>query len=207
VALADVLSWDQALASDSTGGLKYTYWREQLLADHGMNTVAEMAGGIDDWYGAVRGHVQAIDVSPDELESMVSSFAKAMDRLEKNHGSLDATYGDRFRVGRDEVSWPVGGGGRNGTTTLRNVGYTSERDNKTRWGRGGQTATQVVVLSDPPRSWITIPLGQSDRPDSPHYDDQAEKLFSRRTLKPSWWLPEELKDHIESRVELNRKEN
>ena len=89
-------------------------------------------------------------------------------------------------------------------TTLRNVGYGSEREDRTRWGRRGQTSTQVVVMTTPPRSWIYLPLGQSDRPESPHFSDQAEKLFSARKLKPSWWLPEELAGHIESRMELSQ---
>jgi acyl-homoserine lactone acylase PvdQ len=122
-------------------------------------------------------------------------------------GSLDAEYGDRYRVGRegDADSWPLegGGGGQVGLTTLRNISYgRADEADHTRLGRGGQTSTQVVVLSDPPQSWIYIPLGQSDRADSPHYDDQAEKAFSPRQLKPSWWLPEDLAQHVESRTEL-----
>ena len=31
---------------------------------------------------------------------------------------------------------------------------------------------------------------------------QAETVFTDRTLKPSWWTPRELADHIESRMEL-----
>ena len=83
------------------------------------------------------------------------------------------------------------------------MSYGPEDDGAhTRFGRGGQTSTQVVVLSDPPQSWIYIPLGQSDRADSPHFDDQAQKAFGPRQLKPSWWLPEDLAAHIESRTEL-----
>ncbi len=40
--------------------------------------------------------------------------------------------------------------------------------------------------------------GQSDRPDSAHFADQAEKLFSRSRFKPTWFQPDALKGHIES---------
>jgi acyl-homoserine lactone acylase PvdQ len=83
------------------------------------------------------------------------------------------------------------------------MGYSAEREDETRWGQRGQTSTQIIVLSDPPRSWLYLPWGQSDRPESPHYSDQAEKLFSTRQLKPSWWLPEDLAGHIESRTVLD----
>ena len=82
------------------------------------------------------------------------------------------------------------------------MGYTEENADHTRWGGSGQTSTQVVVMSKPPRSWLYIPLGQSDRPESPHFADQAEKAFSPRQLKPSWWLPEDLAGHVESRTVL-----
>jgi hypothetical protein len=96
----------------------------------------------------------------------------------------------------------VGGPGDLGLTTVRNVGFGEEREDHTRWGRSGQTSTQIVVLSRPIRSWTAVPIGQSDRADSSHYRDQAEKLFSRRTLKPTWWTPEELRGHVASRTIL-----
>ena len=83
--------------------------------------------------------------------------------------------GKEFRVGRDNVSWPLEGGGDYGTTTLRNIGYGRERSDHTRWGDRGQTSTEIIVLSKPVRSWTYVPIGQSDRPSSPHYRDQAEK--------------------------------
>ena len=95
------------------------------------------------------------------------------------------------------------GGASLGMRTLRNVGYASENPDKTRWGQSGQTSTQVVVLSKPVKSWTALPIGQSDRPDSPHYRDQAEKLFSEKKLKPTWYAPEELAGHIESRTMLD----
>ena len=203
--MEDILKWDRRLASDSTGALKYAYWRDAIVARMGREPSREIAARIDDFYWVIRGDLpQRIQLADQTLEAFVDSFNAAMAKMEKNHGSLGARYGDRYRVGRGQDSWPLGGGGDNGTTTLRNVGYGSEREDRTRWGRRGQTSTQVVVMTTPPRSWIYLPLGQSDRPESPHFSDQAEKLFSARKLKPSWWLPEELAGHIESRMELSQ---
>jgi hypothetical protein len=117
---------------------------------------------------------------------------------------MGAVYGDVFRVGRDDASWPVGGGGDSklGLTTLRNVGFSEAREDGTRWGIRGQTSTQVVVLSRPIQSWTALPIGQSDRPESSHYTDQAEKLFSPAVMKPTWWLPSDLHENIASREVL-----
>jgi acyl-homoserine lactone acylase PvdQ len=205
--LDGLLGWDRRNTVDSPGALKYTAWREQLAKDHGEEGADALSDAIDDWYAIVEGREpRPVELSATQLRMLAGSFARAMDAIVEHHGSLDAVYGDRHRVGRGERSWPVGGAGRGpGTSTLRAVGYErEEREGHALRGARGQTATQVVVMSDPPRSWIYLPLGQSDREDSPHFDDQAEKLFSPRQLKPSWWRPEDLAAHIESRTVLVR---
>jgi acyl-homoserine lactone acylase PvdQ len=200
--IKDILSWDGELRRDSTAALKYYYWRKQLIEDFGTELVSDAARRIDYYLAALGKPAPEINLSYDELGSAGDSFASAMAKLKSDHGSLNATYGDSFRVGRDDVSWPLGGGGGRGLTTLRNISYGPERQDHTRWGRAGQTSTQIIVLSRPIRSWTFVPIGQSDRADSAHYHDQAEKLFSRRKLKQTWWLPKDLARHIRSRTVL-----
>lgn len=205
--MADTLAWNLFADKDSTGALKYYYFRKQLARDLRPEDIAALKEQIDDWRAIVEDREPRTPrIQPEEYEQMAKSFSEAMAALAGDYGSIDAKYGDRFRVGREgsERSWPVSGGGDEnlGMRTLRSMSYGGETDNHQQWGRGGQTSTQIVVLSKPIQSWTQPPLGQSDRPDSPHYDDQAEKLFSEGILKPSWWLPEDLKDNIASRVEI-----
>jgi len=200
--ITDILGWDLEVRRDSTGALKYAYWREQLVADHGRDTMAAAESAIDGKRLRVLGKPEPMPALTDaQLTGALGSFVNALTRLKADFGSIDATYGDKYRVGRDEHSWPVGGGD-DALTTLRNMSWEREREDHTRWGRGGQTSTQLVVLSKPIRSWMYLPVGESDRPDSPHYRDQAEKVFSPRKLKETWWLPEDLAGHIESRTVL-----
>jgi hypothetical protein len=70
--------------------------------------------------------------------------------------------------------------------TPRAIGFDKKGD--IMLGRSGQTSTQVVILTKPPQSWMVIPLGESDHADSPHFDDQAEKLFSQARAKPTYFL-------------------
>ena len=42
-------------------------------------------------------------------------------------------------------------------------------------------------MTRPPKSWTAAPLGQSDDPASPHFDDQAIELVSRRKLKSTYF--------------------
>ncbi len=70
-------------------------------------------------------------------------------------------------------------------------------------GHTGQTSTQIVILTKPPQSYMVIPLGESDHPDSPHFDDQAEKLFSQSRAKSTYFLNrKELENHVTKREEL-----
>src|SRR5262249_34723336 len=102
-------------------------------------------------------------------------------------------------------TWPVGGGSVYGLATPRAISFDRAADGKTWLGRGGQTSVQVVQLSKPPRSWTLVPLGQSDRPDSKHFDDQAEKLFSPGKMKPTYFLDKaELLKHVTRKTVLRR---
>jgi hypothetical protein len=72
-------------------------------------------------------------------------------------------------------------------------------------GLGGQTSTQVVVLSKIPESYTIIPLGMSDDRGSKHWDDQAARLFSRSYMKPTWFMRRaQLLKHVTRRTKLSR---
>ncbi len=198
-ALEDLLGWDRQLRPESTGALKYFFWRERLDAG---GFPPELAAGITDLTASLGRSQPLPELSDGSRRQLWDAFIAAVNGLKSAHGRLDLPWGEVFRVGRGDRSWPVGGGGDHGTTTLRNVEYGEPRPDGTRWGNRGQTSTQVVVLTSPIRSWTVTPLGQSDRPESPHFADQAEHLFSQGLMKPTWWTPEELAEQIRSRTVL-----
>ncbi|MFP4500028.1 MAG: penicillin acylase family protein [Candidatus Hydrogenedentota bacterium] len=200
-AIEELADWNLQLARDSRAALKYFYWREAIDAAQGGGALED---AIDQHYRIVQPDVDFTEPELSEMQrkALLAALDKAMKELAAEF-SLDAVYGDKYRVGRDDQSWPVGGGSQYGTRTLRSVSYSGERDDHTRWGRAGQTSTQIVICTNPIQSWTQPPIGQSDHADSPHYDDQAEKLFSERRFKESWWLPEDLKDHIARRIVLD----
>lgn len=204
-ARAALLAWDGELRRTSNEALLYLRWRETLLRDIGDDALAGLREELDPWYRIALGQPMPMARLDDrQLAALGDAWESTIDELASRPGALDARWGDVHRVGRDELSWPVGGGGndRLGVTTLRTMGYGEPREDGTRWGVRGQTSTQVVELSRPIRSWSYLPLGQSDDPDSPHYTDQARELFSKRRLKPTQWLPAALQGHIRSRTVL-----
>jgi acyl-homoserine lactone acylase PvdQ len=138
-------------------------------------------------------------------EQLLAALAKAAEWLRSNFGELRVPYGRYFRVGRagGRGTWPVGGGtlGAVGMSTPRAIGFALA--GKEMVGRSGQTSTQVVILSKPPVSYSVVPLGHSDDPASPHFDDQAEKLFSQGRVAPTFFLNRaELEKHVTARKVL-----
>jgi acyl-homoserine-lactone acylase len=151
--------------------------------------------------GPKRGAEPPPDLTDDQIRA---ALAKAEARL-KSEFQPDAVFGTLFRVGREGAArtWPVSGGSLNeaGMATPRAISF--EKRGREIVGHGGQTSTQIVILTKPPQSFMVIPLGESDHPDSPHFDDQAEKLFSQSRVKSTYFLNRtELEKHVTKREEL-----
>ncbi len=80
---------------------------------------------------------------------------------------------------------------------------TFERRGAVVIGIGGQTATQIVELSSPAHSVSILVPGESDRPYSGHFDDQARDLFSKGAAKSTYFGDrKELEKHVSSKKEL-----
>jgi len=202
--LREILAWNGRSDRDSRGALKFYYWKQEVRRILGPAYAGLVEKLTDTMAALARPKAQSEAPASAELEALSSGLAAAMKRMREYHGTLDVAYGSVFRVGRDDVSWPVGGGtlGDEGMATLRAIGFGPARSDHTRWGGSGQTSTQVVVLTRPVQSWTQPPIGQSDRPDSPYYRDQAEKLFGPARMKPTWYAKSELLKHTAGRKEL-----
>jgi acyl-homoserine lactone acylase PvdQ len=84
-----------------------------------------------------------------------------------------------------------------GLECLRATG-TARRDEAGRFVfDGGQVMTTVVEMTDPVVAWSIVPFGQSRRPESPHYADQAP-LYSAGQMRPAWHAWSQLRDHVGS---------
>jgi acyl-homoserine lactone acylase PvdQ len=109
-------------------------------------------------------------------------------------------------VGRKDSprTFPVGGGtlADAGMATPRAISFSPR--GKEMVGHTGQTSTQIVILTKPPQSYLVLPLGESDHADSPHYDDQAEKLFSKGRAKSTYFLNRKgLEKHVTAKKQLS----
>lgn len=189
-ALYDVImNWNRRCDAEATGAVAYKYWKDQFGGDVKL---ADKAGFPPP---AIADQVL--------LEKLTAAAAK----LKEDFGRVDVRYGDVYRVGRKESdkTWPVSGGSVDGIATPRAISFDPIPGTKKFLGRGGQTSTQIVLLTKPPKSWTLLPLGESDHVDSGHYDDQCQQLFSKGKMKSTYFMDkEELLKHAESKTVLLR---
>jgi acyl-homoserine lactone acylase PvdQ len=183
-AIAKTLAaWDRRSDADSRGALAFYLFKMSLEPGprHAVDPPADLTG--------------------DQIQAALANAEKRL----ASEFPPDAVFGSLFRVGRQGAgrTWPVGGGSLTeaGMATPRAVSF--EKSGNRMLGHGGQTSTQIVILTKPPQSYMVIPLGESDHPDSPHFDDQAEKLFSKSRVKSTYFLDrKELEKHVTAREEL-----
>jgi acyl-homoserine lactone acylase PvdQ len=190
----EILHWNRRADASSTGAVAYKFWKDQIWNQDKDILDGDRAG---------------VPPPPLSAEMLLAAVADGAAELKRQWGRLDVKYGDIYRVGREGGSktWPVSGGSIKGLATPRAISFDDKpgKDGRTFVGHGGQTSTQVVQLSNPPRSWTLLPLGESDHPDSKHFDDQAEKLFAPGKMKSTYFLDkEELLKHVESKKVLHR---
>ena len=185
-----IQKWNRRSDADSEGALAYYAFKRGLGPE--LARQVEVPADITD-------------------EQLVAAVGKASEWLKSNFGSLRVPYGKYFRVGRQggDRTFPVGGGSLNGgannvaMATPRAISFSAV--GKEMVGGGGQTSTQIVVLTNPPKSYAIIPLGESDHKESGHWDDQAEKLFSKSKAAPTFFMDKnELLKHVTAKKELKR---
>ena len=201
-----VMTWNRRSNPDSAGATAYRYWKEAVyrvpdeLPEKMRLRGQRRAGAV-----ALLADRAGLEPPPVRGEALVNAVKAAAEALEKDWGRVVVAYGEMYRIGRAGAgrTYPIGGGNVPGMSTPRAVSYRRSTDASTYIGRGGQTSTQVVLLTKPPRSWSLLPLGESDDPSSPHFDDQAARLMPYGRMKPTYFLQkEELLKHVERNTVL-----
>ncbi len=138
--------------------------------------------------------------STEEQEMAWRAFVEGLDILEKKFGSLNVPWGKINVVVRNGV-FPMDGA----SVELFGVLHPDEgpeQDDGRIFCNDGWGHFMVVMESDPdgnkPKEvWSLLPYGESEHPQSPHYNDLA-KLHSEHRLKPFWLSPEDIVAHTES---------
>lgn len=137
-------------------------------------------------------------LNADAQKTILTALRQAVSYMEGTYKSIRVPWGDVHRLRRGDKSWPLAGVARQGLVTLRAVSAGDPDESGIMYAGGGQLCTTVIFLDNPVRSYSVVPYGQSEDPTSPHYADQAEKLFSKGLFKPTWYQKGDLLNHLES---------
>jgi acyl-homoserine-lactone acylase len=121
--------------------------------------------------------------TPDGLSDptrAAADFAWAVDEVTRRYGSADVAWGEVHRVRRGNVDVPVGGC-TGALGCFRVLQYSEAPDGKL-VARGGDGWVLAVEFAPVPRAYSVLAYGQSSRPESPNFADQAA-MFARGELK------------------------
>ncbi len=131
--------------------------------------------------------------SSEEQERAWKALEEALGEIERRYGRCEVPWGEINVVVRGGV-FPLGGCGR---FEVLHPDEGEEAEDGRIHCNDGWGHLMVVVEGTPKEIWSLLPYGQSEDPESPHYNDQA-KLHSRRMPKRFWFAPEEILAHAKS---------
>jgi acyl-homoserine lactone acylase PvdQ len=179
-AVAILTDWDGQADIESVGMSLYTQWLKQLRKEVGREGFSRIA--------------KSKRLGKEDGDALVDALSRACEFLEEKFGTIRVSWGDINRGRRGDRSWPLAGCGE----TLRSIGVKGPNEEGISYGEKGQSCPTLVLLKDPIESFSAVPYGQSEKPGSPHFTDQGEKLFAKRLLKPTWFSKVDLLKNIES---------
>jgi acyl-homoserine-lactone acylase len=187
--VAMLRDWDYRWSADSRPTTLANFWAEELWTLAGRrrgNRWAEMRG-----LGG-----------PDRLDAL----ARAVGRLEREWGGWRIAWGEVNRFQRNDASivqafddslpsLPVPfASARWGS--LASFGARAYPGTRRWYGTNGNSFVAVVEFGPRLRAWAVTAGGESGRPGSPHFNDQAER-YASGNLRPVYFYREDLEGHIE----------
>lgn len=158
------------------------------------------------WFDGMLRDIQNLETSDQITESMklnqLTRLGEAATYVKEKLGRVDITWGEVQYYEHGGKKYPLDGYG--GWFPVVRAIWSPPRDDGYLEAIGGSSFCMAIELSSNPRMKSSFPFGQSNDPNSPHYNDMSE-LFSRTKFKPVWYTWDQLKKHIESDVTLSTK--
>jgi acyl-homoserine lactone acylase PvdQ len=194
-AVDQMLAWDRIYKPDAKGAPLFEPWR--LAVQEEMDIVRV---------------IQEENLTDEEYAQLLDLLAKKVVEYEKKYGPIaDMTWGTMHKVGRGGKYFPspgadYGGGPDkiNQTETLFDVRSTPNEDGLHIADNGSMATILMFFHPEGVDSYSVIPWGQSADPESPHYVDQGEHLYSKPAFKPTWFKKEDLLKNVESEKVLKK---
>ena len=188
-AVGNVLEWNGEFTKDSVAAPIVMFWRLKCEA---LIDTAAIADGKP--------------LTSGDQEKMLTALAETLADMKKQYGEREVKWGDIKVVGRDGKFFPCDGADfgsrekKNYTQTPMVTGASSKPNDAGQFlaRKGSSTIMLSFLGKNGVDSYSLVVWGQSADPNSPHHVDQAEKLYSQREFKPTWFKKEDLLKNVES---------
>lgn len=174
-----IAAWDKTVSPESRGGTLFETWWRRYVGRGGAAAADSMFA--QPWSATAPTSTPRGLRMPDRA---VESFIWAVDETQRRYGTFDVPWGEVHRVRRGEVDVPVGGCSSD-LGCFRVLTYRDGPDGK-REAIGSDGWILAVEFGDEPRAYSVLAYGESPKPDSPSFSDQAA-MFARGQLKPVAW--------------------
>ncbi|MCH9695208.1 MAG: acylase [Gammaproteobacteria bacterium] len=191
----DVLrGWDFKVSADSVAMSLAHFYATQFRAQ-GKNPEGLGRADLITYFANNSPHEERLDI-----------FSQAVAKLEADFGTSNTEWGEINRFQRisgeiehpfddDQPSLPVGmASGRWGA--LASFGARRYQDTKRIYGSSGNSFVAAVEFGDKVRAKTLLAGGQSGDPDSPHFDDQAQRYVDREFKDVAYY-----KEDVEHRAQ------
>jgi acyl-homoserine-lactone acylase len=176
-----VAAWDKTVSPESRGSVLFeTWWRSYAVR-------GDPSGGFaQPWTPSAPTSTPRGIRDP---KRAVDAFLTAIADVKRRYGAVDIAWGDVHRVRRGDVDVPVGGCSSD-EGCFRVLTYALAPDGKL-VATGSDGWILAVEFGDEPRAYSVLAYGESSKPSSPYFSDQAV-MFARGQLKPVAWLEQDV---------------
>ncbi|TVR65057.1 MAG: hypothetical protein EA422_05145 [Gemmatimonadales bacterium] len=194
-ALGTLEGWDRTVAVEARGAVLFTEWWERYLEGAGRASAAPASAGFpapaerlfrEPWTA------DAPMTTPQGLadrDRAVEAFREAAAATRDRWGSVDVAWGAVHRARHGRLDLPVGG--CDGLLGCFRVIWFMDDDDGRRRVRGGDGWISAVEFGPNPRAYTVLAYGQSNRPESPHHEDQLHDFVEER-MTPTLWTDEDI---------------
>ena len=192
--IAVLRKWDQRWAADCVATSLAVFWGEQVRSR--LEGEARKGGLAVQEYAGTQ--------APPSL--LLDSLTAASAKLTADFGAWKTPWGDinRFQRLTGDLVQPFNDGAPSISVpftsslwgSLASFGARTYPGTKKRYGTSGNSFVAVVEFGDKVRARAVTAGGESGHPNSPHFDDEAER-YASGNLRPVYFYPEDLKGHTE----------
>ncbi|MFT5142609.1 MAG: acyl-homoserine-lactone acylase [Rhodothermales bacterium] len=192
--IAVLRDWNYSWAVDSVPTTLAVYFGEAVRAPLGA---AAREAGLSTTVFMTTAGSRAI---------MLSALAEAKATLEADFGTWEVAWGDinRFQRLTGDIVQPFDDNGPSIPVaftssrwgSLASFGASTKPGTKKRYGTSGNSFVAAVAFGDSVRAYAITAGGLDSRPESAHFNDQAER-YAAGELRKVYFYPSELVGHVE----------